>query len=118
MAKPSVSKNLYGLKKEKNIILNQIKFTPKNLYRHEQFGTPKTEAAAPPPQQAIQAGPSKPLAIESRITYQPPQPQNKRPVTTPPQQQVQAEQKVEAARQSLMEPIIPEDSYSYGKLLF
>lgn len=134
MAKPQVStKYVVTIKKKDDLKLgffDQIKFVPKNLYRHEQFESPKPEATAPPPKtlpQPWQQASSSRVNQPVKSTVQPPK---TTPVhipsseatsstsykTTPAitQQKIKEEQ-AELARKSLFEPVIPEDSFSYGK---
>lgn len=118
----------------------EIKFMPKNLYRHEQFEAPKPE----PPSTPLRTLPEPrqpPPSLHSSVNPRPtPQPPKTTPVHIPPPQarvnhatsssknnnntsspsaavaiaeQKRKEEQVELSRKSLMEPIIPEDSFSY-----
>lgn len=114
---------------------------PKNLYRHEQFEAPKPEPPSTPLRTLPE--PRQPPSGSGSNFVNPsptPQPPKTTPVQIPPQparvtyttstnntatpsaaaaaaiaEQKRKEEQVELSRKSLMEPIIPEDSFSYGK---
>lgn len=133
MAKPTVRLIIHIKDNNLTFIHHQIKFTAKNLYRHDQFNAPKQgptpqqlrDQPKPQPQQPFAVRSSKPIAHESVSPHNSvstvksiPEPVVPKSTTQEPKNEPMSVVENDYVSAALFEPIVPEDSFTYGKVFY